>query len=330
MFSENFKRFGFQATSLNKSIEIINKMIKWRLSDEEIKEDDSDYYKDPKIRQATRCTIFLGYTSNMASCGMREIIRYLCEHKMVDAIVTTAGGVEEDFIKCLAPTYMGDFELKGTDLREKDINRIGNLLIPNSNYCKFEKWLQPHLNKMLEIQRTKNKSWTPSKIIKYLGRAIDNTESIYYWAAKNKIPVYCPALTDGSMGNMFFFHFINKPGLIIDIIDDIIRLNKIALFSKKSGMIILGGGIIKHHINNANMMRNGADYAVYVNTACEFDGSDSGARPDEAVSWGKIRIDAEMTKVYADISLVFPIIVGETFYKNKEIASKISELKKIK
>ena len=27
----------------------------------------------------------------------------------VDCIVTTAGGIEEDLIKCLAPTYVGDF-----------------------------------------------------------------------------------------------------------------------------------------------------------------------------------------------------------------------------
>jgi deoxyhypusine synthase len=54
-------------------------------------------------------------------------------------------------------------------------------------------------------------------------------------------------------------------------------------------MIILGGGIVKHHICNANLMRDGGDYAVYINTGQEFDGSDTGARPDEAVSWGKIK-----------------------------------------
>ena len=43
--------------------------------------------------------------------------------------------------------------------------------------------------------------------------------------------------------------------------------------------------------------RNGADFSVFVNTASEFDGSDSGARPDEAVSWGKIKMDAKPVKV---------------------------------
>lgn len=43
----------------------------------------------------------------------------------VDVLVTTAGGVEEDFIKCLAPTYLGEFSLRGKELRENGINRWG-------------------------------------------------------------------------------------------------------------------------------------------------------------------------------------------------------------
>ena len=323
---ESYNLMGVQGSALGKSIDIVNKMIKWRLTDEPLEKEESEYYMDPKIRQNTRCTIFLGYTSNMVSCGMREIIRYLCEHKMVDAIVTTAGGVEEDFIKCLAPTYLGDFHLKGSELREKGINRIGNLLVPNENYCAFDDWVKPLLSKMLEIQKTKNKIWTPSKVIKFLGQQINNKESIYYWTAKNKIPVFCPALTDGSLGDMMFFHNFRNPGLTIDILRDLVKLNKMALGAKKTGMLILGGGVIKHHICNANLMRNGADYAVFINTAQEFDGSDSGARPDEAVSWGKIKEDAEPVKVYSDATLVFPILVAETFAKNKEIASRLEQI----
>lgn len=85
--------------------------------------------------------------------------------KQVDCIVATAGGIEEDFIKCLAPTYVGSFELDGKSLRDKGINRIGNLLVPNENYCKFENWVLPLLDEMLNDQKTKNILWTPSKII---------------------------------------------------------------------------------------------------------------------------------------------------------------------
>jgi len=64
---------------------------------------------------------------------------------------------------------------------------------------------------------------------------------------------------------------------------------------------------------NANLMRNGADYVVYVNTGQEFDGSDSGASPDEAVSWGKIRLGVKPVKICAEASLVLPLIVAKTF-----------------
>ena len=326
---ESYKTIGFQANSMGIAIDIINRMINWRLSDEPVSEEESDLYLDPKVREKTRCTIFLGYTSNMASCGMRDIIRYLCEHRMVDAIVTTCGGIEEDFIKCLAPFYLGDFALKGKDLREKGLNRIGNLLVPNENYCKFEDWITPLLNEMLTLQKTKGKIFTPSKIIKYLGKKINNPKSIYYWCAKNHIPVFCPALTDGSIGDMMFFNNFRNPGLIVDILADVVKLNKLALHAKKSGMIILGGGVIKHHICNANLMRNGADFSVYINTAQEFDGSDAGARPDEAVSWGKIKVNAKSVKIYAEVTLVFPIIVAETFARYQDKASKVSEVEEI-
>ncbi|XP_007103644.2 deoxyhypusine synthase isoform X2 [Physeter macrocephalus] len=232
---------------------------------------------------------------------------------MVDVLVTTAGGVEEDLIKCLAPTYLGEFSLRGKELRENGINRIGNLLVPNDNYCKFEDWLMPILDQMVLEQNTEGVKWTPSKMIARLGKEINNPESVYYWAQKNHIPVLSPALTDGSLGDMIFFHSYKNPGLVLDIVEDLRLINTQAILAKRTGMIILGGGMVKHHIANANLMRNGADYAVYINTAQEFDGSDSGARPDEAVSWGKIRVDAQPVKVYADASLVFPLLVAETF-----------------
>jgi len=312
----SYATIGFQATSFSRAVDEINKMINWRLSDEPTPDDEIDEFKDPEVRKNTKCKIFLGYTSNLVSSGVREFIRFLVQHKMVDVLVSTAGGVEEDFIKCMANTYVADFDLPGARLRSQGLNRIGNLIVPNDNYCKFEDWLLPILDKALEEQNTLGTNWTPSKLINRLGKEINNEESIYYWAYKNDIPVFCPALTDGSLGDMIYFHTYQKPGFILDIVEDIRKINNEAVFAKHTGLIILGGGLIKHHICNANLFRNGADYAVYVNTAQEFDGSDSGARPDEAVSWGKIKTTAKPVKVYADASLVFPLLVAQTFAKD--------------
>ncbi|KAI0065726.1 Deoxyhypusine synthase [Artomyces pyxidatus] len=309
----SYERIGFQAHSLGQAINVVNKMRKWRLSDEPVAEDESEELTDPAVRAQTRCNVFLGYTSNLISSGLREVILHLVKHKHVACLVTTAGGIEEDFIKCLGKTYLADFNLDGADLRRKGMNRIGNLIVPNDNYCKFEDWLMPILDTMLAEQKESGQVWTPSAFIRRLGKEINNEDSVYYWAYKNDIPVFCPALTDGSIGDMIYFHSFKSPGLILDIVGDIRSLNELARKSIKAGMIILGGGVCKHQIANAMLIRNGADYSVYINTGQEFDGSDSGARPDEAVSWGKIRAGSESVKVFADATLVFPLLVAATF-----------------
>jgi deoxyhypusine synthase len=304
---------GFQATAFAEAVEEVKRMISWRLSDDPIKASEDDHFRDPEVRRNTKCTIFLAYTSNMISCGVREVVRFLAQHRMVDVITTSAGGIEEDLMKCIEPHYIGSFSLDGRALRLKGHNRIGNLIVPNVNYCAFEDWMNEVLGEMHDEQDAKGTNWTPSKMIKRFGERIENPESVYYWCAKNDIPVFCPAITDGSVGDMVFFHSYRRPGFRIDLVEDIREINDIALRAKKTGMLILGGGVVKHHTCNANLMRNGADFAVYINTGQEFDGSDSGARPDEAVSWGKIRLEAKPVKMYADASFVFPLLVGQTF-----------------
>jgi deoxyhypusine synthase len=150
--------------------------------------------------------------------------------------VTSAGGVEEDFIKCLAPTLLGDFKLKGSELRAKGVNRLGNLLIPNENYCKFEDWLMPILHTMTDEQVNSGIRWSPSTVIARLGKEINHEDSVYYWAYKNDIPVFCPALTDGSLGDMMYFHSYKRPEFMVDLVQDIRAINDIAVRAHATGM----------------------------------------------------------------------------------------------
>src|SRR3989344_2745256 len=268
---DSFASTGFQASHLSKAIEIIKEMRK------------------------NHAYIYLGYTSNMMTSGLREIFRYLAEHKLVDVIVTTAGGVEEDFVKCMDDFKLGSFNADGTKLREKGINRTGNIFVPNSRYIKFEEGVLPIIEKIHKEYKGRNEIITPSKLI--------------------NIPVFCPALMDGSLGDMIYFFKSKNPDFKIDMTDDAWELNNTSLGKKKTGMIILGGGIIKHQICNANLYRNGADYAVYINSLPEFDGSDSGASPEEAKSWGKIKGSSESmsVKVVGDATIVFPLIAAKSF-----------------
>ncbi|HKL23655.1 MAG TPA: deoxyhypusine synthase [Candidatus Nanoarchaeia archaeon] len=288
---DSYFSMGIQSTNFSKGIEIINEMIR------------------------EKAYIYLGYTSNMATSGMREIIRYLAEHKKVNVMVTTSGGIEEDFIKCLGDFKLGNFRAIGKELREKGINRAGNVYVPNSRYCRFEEFIIPIFEEFYERQKKTGKVVSASELIWKMGEKINNEKSIYYWAWKNKIPVFCPAITDGSIGDMIYFFKSKYPDFLVDVSEDIWKMNNTTLSPDKTGIIILGSGVIKHHICNANMFRDGADYAVYINSSPEFDGSDSGALPEEAVSWGKIRPDAKKIKIYSEASLVFPLIVARTFAK---------------
>lgn len=130
-----------------------------------------------------------------------------------------------------------------------------------------------------------------------MGEKINNEESIYYWAWKNKIPVFCPGFTDGALGDILFTNSY-KNDLVIDLVQDIRAINKLAMSAPKSGVIILGGSVPKHHILNANIWRNGADFGVFINTGLFEDGSDSGAKIEEAYTWGKLRLTADVAKIY--------------------------------
>jgi len=156
---------------------------------------------------------------------------------------------------------------------------------------------------------------TPSELVWKMGEKIDDERSICYWAWKNKIKIFCPTIMDGSVGDIAYVFSSTREDFKIDILRDTKELNDSTAGLEKSGVLLLGSGVVKHSILNANLFRNGADYAVYINTAVEYDGSDAGAEPDEAVTWKKIKIDGEMVKVFGDATILFPILVAESFAK---------------
>ena len=94
----------------------------------------------------------------------------------------------------------------------------------------------------------------------------------------------------------------------LNLIDDANFISGLVFKAKQSGALLLGGGVPKHHALWWNQYRDGLDYAVYITTAQEFDGSSSGALVKEAISWGKVTQDAKQTTIHAEITTVFPFI----------------------
>lgn len=296
----NFQEFlrayattGFQATNLAEGIEIA------------------------KAMQREKATIFLTFTSNIITSGLRDIICYLVKHKKVDVLVTSAGGVEEDIIKALKPFALGKFDVSGKMLFEHGINRTGNIFIPNDRYALFDMFMQKFLQKIYDKQQQEGSIATPNSLIRELGLEINDEHSIYYWAAKNGIPVFCPGIVDGSLGDMIVFFKQSHPDFILDVSKEVMDICKLTLNCEKTGGILLGGGISKHFALNANIFKEGFDYCVYINTAEEYDGSDSGARIEEAVSWGKVKGNAPAVKIHCDATIAFPLLVAGAFVETK-------------
>ncbi|MCB9358895.1 deoxyhypusine synthase [Candidatus Woesearchaeota archaeon] len=279
-----------------------------------------------KAMRREKATIFLSYTSNMVSSGIREIIAYLVKNKLVHVLITNAGGIEEDFLKCFDSFRLGNFEANGKQLFENGVNRIGNIFVTNDFYTHFEEEMHKILDKCYREQKENNRPLCTSEIIKNMGAHLEmadfskasKEDSILYWAHKNDIPIFAPAFTDGSIGDMIYFNKNQNKDLYVDIAQDMQKVINISLNAEKTGIIALGGGSSKHYSLNAQIFREGADFAVLINTHHGYDASDSGAEISESITWAKIKANAPQVKVNADASIVFPLIVAGAFISNKD------------
>ena len=254
-----------------------------------------------------KCVKFLSFTGNLVATGTRGALKELVKRKHVDAIVTACGTLDHDIARCWKNYYKGSFVMNDVKLHEKNINRLGNVLVPNESYGMIIEQKMQTLLQNLWKEGTKEVS--SSQLCREIGKRICNESSILYWAAKNNIPVYVPGITDGAVGYQTWL-FSQDHDFKLNVLKDSGELNDIVFAAKKTGALIVGGGISKHHTIWWNQFREGLNYAVYISTAVEWDGSLSGARPREAVSWGKINEKADRIMIEGDASLILPIMVS--------------------
>jgi deoxyhypusine synthase len=278
------KAWGFTAGKLALGVRILENMIKDR-----------------------SCVKFLSFTGNLVATGTRGALKELVKRNLVDVVVTTCGTLDHDIARSWENYYKGSFQMDDAKLRKKGINRLGNVLVPNESYgIIIEKKMQALLQ---SLRKEGIKEMTTHQLCHEIGKRICNESSILYWAAKNNIPVYVPGITDGAVGYHLWL-FSQDHDFKVNLLKDSGELNDIVFTAKRTGALIVGGGISKHHTLWWNQFRNGLNYAVYISTAEEWDGSLSGARPREAVSWGKINEKAKRIMIEGDASLILPIMVS--------------------
>jgi deoxyhypusine synthase len=255
-------------------------------------------------------TRFLSFPADIVATGTRGVLAALVRGGYVDAVVTTCGTLDHDLARSFRPYYHGSWDLDDADLHRRHLHRLGNVVIPEANYGAIVE------RKMRAILTDLWSSGVRSLSTQALSRAIGATipatarTSILRAAYERKVPVLVPGITDGAVGSQLWLFWQDHKDLTLDLFSDEQTLSDLVFEARRTGAVLLGGGISKHHTIWWNQFRDGLDAALYLTTAVEWDGSLSGARTREAVSWGKLKPSARHTTVTGDVTVLFPLMVG--------------------
>lgn len=282
IFSQMSTSGGFESRNLADGLEILSTM-----------ENDK------------QCLKFLSFVAAITSTGLRGIIRDMIKNKMFDVVITTCGALDHDIARYFSNYLEGSFTLDDSDLLKKNIHRLGNVLVPMDSYGPV---IEEKMQKFLEAAyKSGKREMSTADIARLIGENMGE-ESFLYWAYKNNIPVIVPGIMDGAVGSQIWMFTQKHADFKINVAADSEILSALIFKAKKSGALMLGGGISKHHTLWWNQYREGLDYAVYITTAQEFDGSLSGALVREAISWGKVTQDAKQTTIHGEVTTVLPFL----------------------
>ena len=289
IFEQMSKSGGFESRNLAESLDILTAMIK-----------DDD------------CQKFLSLVAAIISTGLRGIVKDMIKNKWFNVVITTCGALDHDIARHFSNYNEGSFTLDDAKLADQNIHRLGNVLVPMQSYGPL---IEEKMQLFLEEEYSKGtREMSTEDICKMIGSHLGE-DSFLYWASKNDVKVIVPGIVDGAVGSQIWMFTQKHADFKLNITKDADTLSGIIFKAKKSGALMLGGGISKHHTLWWNQYREGLDYAVYITTAQEFDGSLSGALVREAISWGKVAQNAKQTTIHAEITTVLPFLYSALLSK---------------
>lgn len=257
------------------------------------------------------CTRILSFPAAMMATGCRGVLRDMVGRGAFQAIVTTCGTLDHDLARVWRDYYQGSFDMDDAELHHQGVHRLGSVLVPEESYgLILEEQLKPRLEQLCK----QKPRWGPRELIHELGLSLEGEprakESLLYNAAKRGVPVYVPGITDGAVGSQLWLFTQRHRDFSVEVLKDEQELSDLVHGARKLGALMLGGGISKHHTIWWAQFRDGLDYAVYITTAPEWDGSLSGARTKEAISWGKLKERAPHVTVEGDATVLLPLLWG--------------------
>ena len=248
------------------------------------------------------CLRIISFTGNIVSTGLRGILADMARRRLFNLFITTCGALDHDLARSRAGYEAGSFDSDDYELAERNIHRLGNVWISSKSYGSvIESEMRKLCGELEGPVSTYELCWR-------LGERIDSDSSFLTWCWRNKIPVVVPGIVDGAVGYQLWLNMQGRK-FYIDLMKDESLLNELMWSHTRKGGLVLGGGISKHHLLWwAQFGGEGLDYAIYISTADEYDGSLSGARPREAITWHKVSAKAKHVFVKADATLALPFL----------------------
>jgi deoxyhypusine synthase len=258
--------------------------------------------------------VFFGLAGAMIPAGMRRVMTYLIDNRMIDCLVSTGANLFHDCHETIGNKHWkGSHTADDVSLKECGVDRIYDTFASDREFRLTDKVIA-------EFGRTldHSRAYTTREFLHGLGGYLDERkieDGVLTSAYRANIPVYCPAFSDSSLA-IALAVFDRAETLKFDIVGDVIEMAELATRAGKTGVIFVGGGTPKNFIQQSEVTTEtlnkdieGHRYAIQVTTDSPQWGGLSGCTFDEAQSWGKIADEAARVTVHADATIVLPILV---------------------
>ncbi len=262
-------------------------------------------------------TIFFGIAGAMVPAGMRPVIVYLIENRLIDVLVSTGANLYHDVFETLGFEHsQGDPEGDDMRLAHLRVVRFYDVLAPEHEFSIGERFCT-EFSLTLEDDR----AYTTREYFHLLGRAmapVAKQEGILTAAARHGVPIYCPAFGD-SVHGLAVAEGRLRTGkrIMFDIVGDVLETTHLSLTANKTGVIYVGGGTPKNFIQQSGVAgylygreRPGHSYGIQITMDQPQWGGLSGCTFEEAQSWRKIAPDASSITVHAEATIGLPLIVS--------------------
>ncbi len=265
---------------------------------------------------ADRVMIMMGMSGAMVPAGMRRVVVYMIKNRLIDCLVSTGANFFHDIHETLGRHHFQCApETDDVLLQQNLIDRMYDTLADEEQFREADAMIGAFAASL-----DQTRPYTTREFLNLLGRHLAKTaaeDGIVTAAAKARIPLYCPAIGDSSIGiGIAENRFLGKNSFTFDVVGDVLETARLAADSPATGVVYFGGGTPKNFVNQtevtATFIRNadnGHKYALQIITDSAHWGGLSGCTFAESQSWGKIAHDASFIDVHCDSTIAMPLLV---------------------